>query len=92
MMGRRKIIPKDILPKERQRFYEQLIAGELSLSMASKRMRELISLDQDNFAKLINIAPRTFKDFEAGRGNPTLTTLKKIAKPFGLDIMFRPVK
>lgn len=89
-MGRRKKIPKDILPKERQHFYEQLIAGELSLSMASKRMRELINLDQDDFAKLVGVAPRTLKDFEAGRGNPTLLTLQKIAKPFGLEVMFRP--
>jgi DNA-binding XRE family transcriptional regulator len=89
-MGRRKKISKDILSKERQRFYEQLIAGELSLSMASKRMRELINMDQDEFAKLVGVAPRTLKDFESGRGNPTLTTLQKIAKPFGLDVVFKP--
>lgn len=90
MMGRRKIIPSDILPKERQRFYEQLVAGELSLTMASKRMRELINLDQDEFARLVGMAPRTLKDFEAGRGNPTLSTLQKIAKPFGLVVTFKP--
>jgi len=91
-MGRRKIIPKAILAKERQRFYEQLMAGELSLAMASKRMRELINLDQDDFAKLVGVASRTLKDFEAGRGNPTLQTLQKIAKPFGMDVIFRPIK
>lgn len=91
-MGRRKKIPKEILPHERQQFYEQLIAGELSLPKASKRMRELINLDQDEFAKLVGVSPRTLKDFEAGRGNPTLVTLQKIAKPFGLNVMFRPVK
>jgi putative transcriptional regulator len=91
-MGRRRQIPKEILPEERQRFYEQLIAGELSLAMASKRMRELINIDQDEFSKLIGVAPRTLKDFEAERGNPTLTTLQKIGKPFGLTLVFRPTK
>lgn len=89
-MGRLKKIPKDILPQERQHFYEQLIAGELSLVLASKRMRELINMDQDEFAKLIGVAARTLKDFESGRGNPTLGTLQKIAKPFGLDVVFKP--
>jgi putative transcriptional regulator len=91
-MGRRRQIPKEILPEERQRFYEQLIAGELSLVMASKRMRELINLDQDEFARLVGIAPRTLKDFEAERGNPTLITLQKIGKPFGLSLVFRPAR
>jgi len=90
VMGRLKKIPRDILPKERQHFYEQLIAGELSLVLASKRMRELINMDQDEFSKLIGVAARTFKDFESGRGNPTLATLQKIAKPFGLDVVFKP--
>lgn len=91
-MGRRRQISKEILAVERQRFYEQLIAGELSLTMASKRMRELTNLGQDDFAKLIGVAPRTFKDFEAKKGNPTLTTLEKIAEPFGLQVVFRPIK
>jgi DNA-binding XRE family transcriptional regulator len=90
-MGRRRQIPKEILPAQRQQFYEQLIAGELSLAVASKRMRELINLNQDDFARLVGVAPRTLKDFEAGRGNPRLTTLQKIGKPFGMQVVFRPV-
>lgn len=91
-MGRRRQIPKEILPAERRRFYEQLSAGELSLITASKQMRELTNLGQDDFAKLIGVAPRTFKDFESGKGNPTLSTLEKIAQPFGLQVVFRPIK
>ncbi|MCW8966248.1 MAG: helix-turn-helix domain-containing protein [Candidatus Pacearchaeota archaeon] len=89
-MGRRRKIPKEVLPEERQRFYSELKKGQLSLAEASRRMRLLLDLDQEEFAKLINVAPRTLIDLETGKGNPTLKTLEKIAKPFGLELIFRP--
>lgn len=89
-MGRRRKIAKDILPEERERFYNELMEGRLSLAETSRRMRELLDLDQEEYARLINIAPRTLIDLETGKGNPTLKTLEKIGKPFGLELVYKP--
>lgn len=89
-MGRRRKIPREILSAERERFHDQLMNGELSLAQASRRMRELVDLDQDEYARLVGVAPRTLIDLEGGKGNPTLKTLQKIGKPFGLKLVFRP--
>jgi len=55
-------------------------------------MRKVVGKTQPEYAKLIGVAERAYIDFERGVGNPTLATLKKIAKSFGLDVSFRPAK
>jgi len=89
-MGRRRKIAKEILPEERARLHQDLLAGKLTLAETSRRIRELLDMDQDEYAKLANIAPRTLIDLETGKGNPTLKTLEKLGKPFGLSLVFRP--
>jgi len=89
-MGRRRKIAKEVLPEERERFYRDLQAGRLSLAETSRRMRELLDLDQAEYAKLIKVSARTLIDLETEKGNPTLQTLEKLAKPFGLELVFKP--
>ena len=89
-MGRRSKIAKEILPEARERFYQDLQKGRLSLAETSRRMRELLDLDQAEYAKLIKISARTLIDLETKKGNPTLQTLEKLALPFGLEVVFRP--
>lgn len=91
-MGRRRKIAKEILPEERERFYHDLLEGRLSLAETSRRMRELLDLDQAEFAKFIKVSARTLIDLETEKGNPTLQTLEKLGKPFGLELVFRPRK
>jgi DNA-binding XRE family transcriptional regulator len=38
--------------------------------------------------KVLKIYPRVLMDLENDRGNPTLETLEKVAKPFRLKVAF----
>ena len=68
---------------------EQLCLGHLTLGEATRKMRKITGLNQKEYAsKVLGIAPRILMDLELGRGNPTLTTLNKIARPFGYQIGF----
>lgn len=72
----------------REKFYEQLANKELTLAETIKTMRAIVGMTQPEYAKFIGIAPRIIIDLERGVGNPTLQTLRKIGKPFRLDIVF----
>ena len=68
---------------------DQLSQGQLTLGEATRKMRNITGLNQKEYAnKVLGIAPRILMDLELGRGNPTLTTLNKIARPFGYQIGF----
>lgn len=62
--------------------------SKLALSEQIKQMRRITKKTQINYAKWLGIAPRIIIDLENGKGNPTLSTLIKIGRPFGLDIHF----
>jgi DNA-binding XRE family transcriptional regulator len=72
----------------REKFYEELANKKLSLAETVKAMRAIVGMTQPEFAKFIGIAPRIIIDLERGVGNPTLETLRKIGKPFRLNIVF----
>ncbi|MBQ0759800.1 MAG: helix-turn-helix domain-containing protein [Gammaproteobacteria bacterium] len=67
----------------------QLADGELSLGQAARKMRKIVGMTQEDYAKnVLHIAPRALMEVERDKGNPTLETLKKIARPFGLEVGF----
>jgi len=72
----------------REKFYEYLANKKLSLSETIKAMRAIVGMTQPEYAKFVGIAPRIIIDLERGVGNPTLETLRKIGKPFRLDIIY----
>lgn len=72
----------------RQKFYEQLANQKLTLAEAVKTMRVIVGMTQPEYAKFVGIAPRIIIDLERGVANPTLETLRKIGKPFRLNIIF----
>lgn len=76
----------------RLKFYEQVASQKLTLAETVKAMRSIVGLTQPEYAKLVGIAPRIIIDLERGVANPTLATLKKIGKPFSLDISYRAEK
>jgi len=52
-----------------------------------KRLREAKGLSQEKFARLADIANNTLIKMESGENqNPTLVTLKKVAKAFGVSV------
>ncbi|MHB1947334.1 MAG: helix-turn-helix domain-containing protein [Gammaproteobacteria bacterium] len=72
----------------REKFYEQLANNQLTLAETIKAMRAIVGMTQPEYAEFVGVAPRIISDLERGIGNPTLTTLKKIGKPFRLQIIY----
>lgn len=54
-----------------------------------KERRENLKVNQENLAKLSGVGLRTLKQFESGKGNPTLQTIQKIADVLGLEVCLK---
>lgn len=57
-----------------------------------KERRENLKVNQENLAKLSGVGLRTLKQFESGKGNPTLHTIQKIADVLGLEVCLKVKK
>ena len=49
-----------------------------------KERRESLHVTQETLAELSDVGLRTVKQFESGKGNPTLITLQKLWDALGL--------
>ena len=54
-----------------------------------KARREALQVTQETLAELSGVGLRTLKQFESGKGNPTLLTLQKIADVLGLEVCLK---
>jgi transcriptional regulator with XRE-family HTH domain len=54
-----------------------------------KKRREILQVTQENLAKLSGVGLRTLKQFESGKGNPTMLTIQKLADVLGMEICLR---
>ena len=54
-----------------------------------KERRETLQVTQERLAELSGIGLRTLKQFESGKGNPTLLTLQKISEVLGMDVCLK---
>ncbi len=59
------------------------------LIKAVKTRREMLQVTQEMLAELAGVSLRTLKQFESGRGNPTLQTVSKLADALGLELTFK---
>lgn len=85
---RKKKMPEEIR-KEKEALYSDIDQGLLTIGQATRRMRKIVGMTQTEYAeKILKIYPRVLMEIERDRGNPTLETLEKIAKPFGLTVGF----
>ena len=51
-----------------------------------KERRQAMKVTQEILAEISGVGLRTLKQFESGKGNPTLATLDKLADALGLEI------
>ncbi len=58
--------------------------SELILEL--KKRRETLNVTQEQLADISGVGLRTLKQFESGKGNPTLQTLYKLADTLGLKL------
>ena len=54
-----------------------------------KERREMLKVTQEGLSELSGVGLRTIKQFESGKGNPTLQTLQKIADLLGLELTLK---
>ena len=54
-----------------------------------KDRREVLQVTQETLAELSGVGLRTLKQFESGKGNPTLLTLQKIADVLGMEVSLK---
>ncbi len=53
-----------------------------------KKRREMLQVTQETLAELAGVGLRTLKQFESGKGNPTLETLHKLGNALGMELGF----
>jgi transcriptional regulator with XRE-family HTH domain len=58
----------------------------LALIQQIKARRDMLHLTKEQLAALAGIGLRTLKQFESGKGNPTLATLQKLTEVLGLEL------
>ncbi|MDZ4203634.1 MAG: helix-turn-helix transcriptional regulator [Bacteroidales bacterium] len=54
-----------------------------------KERREVMQVTQETLAELSGVGLRTLKQFESGKGNPTLLTLQKLADVLGMEVCLK---
>ncbi len=54
-----------------------------------KQRREVLKVTQEYLAEISGVSLRTLKQFESGKGNPTLFTLQKLADALGLELCLK---
>ena len=54
-----------------------------------KERRAMLQVTQETLAELSGVGLRTLKQFESGKGNPTLLTLQKITDVLGMEVSLK---
>lgn len=54
-----------------------------------KERRSQLGISQQDLAEISEVSIATIKDIERGKGNPSLTTLEKIADVLGMEVMLQ---
>ena len=54
-----------------------------------KARREVLQVTQEQLAELSGVGLRTLKQFESGKGNPTLATIQEIADVLGMELCLK---
>ncbi len=54
-----------------------------------KKRREELQVTQETLAEIAGVGLRTLKEFESGKGNPTLHTIGKLGDALGLQLCFK---
>ena len=54
-----------------------------------KARRQMLQVTQETLAELSGVGLRTLKQFESGKGNPTLLTVQKLADVLGMEVFLQ---
>lgn len=68
---------------------KSILCQTMELKDIMKQRRETLSLTQQDLAEMAQVGLATIKDIERGKGNPALSTIKKILDILGVEIEYR---
>ena len=68
------------LPKKSRIMHFEIIIKQV------KQRREELQVTQETLADISGVGLRTLKQFESGKGNPTLETISKLAEALGMEV------
>ncbi|TKG91498.1 helix-turn-helix domain-containing protein [Puteibacter caeruleilacunae] len=54
-----------------------------------KERRKMMQVNQEMLAEISGVSLRSLKQFESGKGNPTLQTLQRLSEALGLEVCLR---
>lgn len=61
----------------------------IDIIKTTKERREALQVTQEKLAELSGVGLRTLKQFESGKGNPTLLTIQKISEVLGMELCLK---
>jgi predicted transcriptional regulator len=61
----------------------------MELKDIMKQRRKTLALTQQDLAEMAQVGLATIKDIERGKGNPSLSTIKKLLDIIGYEIEYR---
>lgn len=67
---------------------KSLLCHTMELMDIMKQRRETLALTQQDLAEMSQVGLATIKDIERGKGNPALSTVKKILDVLGIEIEY----
>lgn len=76
----------------RENIFRKAAAGELDFPNAVRELRQSLGMTQAVFAERFGLTRIQVIALETGKANPTLETLEKIGRPFGLQVGFVPIQ
>lgn len=91
-MKKPRTIDKVEARERRDKLSASAAAADLSITDGVREMRAISGMTQQEFATHRGISARALKALELGQGNPTVATLNRIAKFYGLEVAFVPIK
>ncbi len=85
----------NLTPDEREKKLieatRRLLAGEISEGDVLRILRrDVLGLNQNDYAKLVGISRRTLSDMEGDKGNVTLEVMNRVFRPLGLKVCLIP--
>lgn len=66
--------------------HDRMTEGQLLRTLR----KDILDMNQDEYAALVKISRRTLSDIERDAGNPSLPVLKRVFRPLGLTIGILP--
>lgn len=88
---------KQLTASQRETFLISLVRNVLQGKLSEGEMlqmlrKKILGMNQDKYAKLVQISRRTLTSIEKNRGNQSTDVLNRVFRPFGLHVGIVPMK